>query len=72
MGPQYRIQWKRMGTQPVMCLTDSPFNVLYPFREGLAKCGLAISVSGAWIGLRKVGPEGLWYQGSHEVPAVGL
>ena len=52
MGPHYRIPWKGIGTQPVMCLTDSPFHALYMLCEGLAKCGLVLRLSGAWNGLR--------------------
>ena len=31
-----------------MYLTDSPFDALYLLREGLVKCGLVLSVGGAW------------------------
>ena len=52
MRPQYRIQQKGIGTKPVMCLMDSPFNSLHPLSEGLAKRGLVLSVSGLGNGLR--------------------
>ena len=52
MRPQYRIPRKRIGTKPVMCLMDSPFHALHSLREGLAKRGLVLSVSGATNGLR--------------------
>ena len=72
MHPQYRIPRKRIGIKPVMCLMDSPFHALHSLHEGLAMRGLVLSVSGARNGLRYAAPEGLWYQGSHEVPAVSL
>ena len=59
-------------TKPVMCLMDSPFHSLHSLREGFAKPGLVLSMSGARNGLRLAGPEGVWYQGSHEIPAVSL
>ena len=52
MRQQYRIPPKGMGTKPVMCLMDSLFHALHSLREGLAKCGLVLSVSEARNGLR--------------------
>ena len=52
VGPQYRIPWKRIETEPVMCFADSPLHALYPLCKGLAKRGLVLSVSGACNGLR--------------------
>ena len=52
MRPQYGIARKGIGTKPVMCLMDCPFHALHSLREGLAKLGLVLSVSGARNGLR--------------------